>query len=112
MRRYVGRCQSCKSGVARDVVGYEQELVKTAGDGMYARAVRETRFTAGEAQDGCSVSSVYGVRAQCGCGGFVSLEAVRGTYKAGHKCDARCLNATGPSCECECGGANHGANHA
>jgi hypothetical protein len=27
-----------------------------------------------------------------------------------HKCDARCLNATGHNCECSCGGKNHGAN--
>jgi hypothetical protein len=26
-----------------------------------------------------------------------------------HKCDARCLNATGFKCECSCGGKNHGA---
>jgi len=26
-----------------------------------------------------------------------------------HKCDARCLNATGQQCECSCGGKNHGA---
>ena len=26
-----------------------------------------------------------------------------------HKCDARCLNARGRSCECSCGGKNHGA---
>lgn len=25
-----------------------------------------------------------------------------------HKCDARCVNATGSNCECECGGVNHG----
>lgn len=28
-----------------------------------------------------------------------------------HKCDARCLNAKGRSCECSCGGANHGASN-
>jgi hypothetical protein len=27
-----------------------------------------------------------------------------------HKCDARCLNAKGHTCECECGGKNHGKN--
>lgn len=27
-----------------------------------------------------------------------------------HKCDARCLNATGHNCECQCGGKNHGLN--
>jgi len=26
-----------------------------------------------------------------------------------HKCDARCMNATGFLCECSCGGKNHGA---
>lgn len=24
------------------------------------------------------------------------------------KCDANCYNATGPECDCICGGANHG----
>jgi hypothetical protein len=37
------------------------------------------------------------------------------TYKSNpslHKCDARCMNATGGNCECSCGGKNHGAgNH-
>lgn len=27
-----------------------------------------------------------------------------------HKCDARCQNAKGHTCECSCGGANHGKN--
>ena len=26
-----------------------------------------------------------------------------------HKCDARCTNAKGFRCECECGGKNHGS---
>lgn len=26
-----------------------------------------------------------------------------------HKCDGRCLHAKGNTCECSCGGANHGA---
>lgn len=25
------------------------------------------------------------------------------------KCDSRCVNASGPSCDCQCGGENHGA---
>ena len=27
-----------------------------------------------------------------------------------HTCSARCRNATGHSCECECGGDNHGVD--
>lgn len=30
--------------------------------------------------------------------------------KTAHKCDARCINATGPNCNCSCGGENHGRN--
>jgi hypothetical protein len=26
------------------------------------------------------------------------------------KCGAKCYNATGPSCSCECGGKNHGGH--
>lgn len=29
-----------------------------------------------------------------------------------HVCDARCENATGNTCECSCGGMNHGINRA
>lgn len=28
------------------------------------------------------------------------------------RCDARCLNALGPNCECQCGGVNHGRGDA
>jgi hypothetical protein len=36
---------------------------------------------------------------------------VKGRYSAKHKCDPRCTGATGHNCECQCGGANHGADH-
>jgi hypothetical protein len=28
-----------------------------------------------------------------------------------HQCDSRCMNAKGKSCECSCGGKNHGAGN-
>lgn len=31
------------------------------------------------------------------------------TQASRHTCDARCMAATGPNCECSCGGKNHGA---
>lgn len=37
---------------------------------------------------------------------------VKGKFSAKHECNAKCLASTGPSCECSCGGKNHGANHA
>lgn len=54
----------------------------------------------------CSAPSV--IRCRCG-------KPARGTEitgrRTGHRCDARCMFATGPDCECSCGGANHGIGH-
>lgn len=48
----------------------------------------------------------------CADHGAYVLKFGRGRYSADHKCDARCINAKGPNCECSCGGHNHGASHA
>lgn len=37
---------------------------------------------------------------------------VEGTYNPDRECNARCMGATGPSCDCTCGGENHGLGHA
>ena len=39
----------------------------------------------------------------------IIFRTVKGTLNEAHTCDARCLCAVGGSCECSCGGANHGA---
>ncbi len=41
----------------------------------------------------------------------VYFEPVNYKHKEGHKCDARCMNARGPNCECSCGGENHGSSY-
>jgi hypothetical protein len=43
--------------------------------------------------------------------GPISFTPINGKYSAQHQCDARCLNALGPNCECSCGGENHGRGH-
>ena len=45
----------------------------------------------------------------CPCG----LPAIARAFKArttNRTCGAQCRNAMGPSCSCECGGRNHGAD--
>lgn len=37
---------------------------------------------------------------------------IEGRHNPAIVCDGRCMGATGHSCECSCGGANHGANKA
>jgi len=46
-----------------------------------------------------------------GCGMNRSAVLVRGKFSAKHVCNAKCLASKGPSCECSCGGKNHGASY-
>jgi hypothetical protein len=39
---------------------------------------------------------------------LISWRQVDGVLNPDHVCDARCTSARGHSCECSCGGANHG----
>lgn len=41
----------------------------------------------------------------------LNFKRIEGTYNPQKSCDARCMNATGPNCECSCGGANHGGKY-
>lgn len=52
------------------------------------------------------------VSARCPEHGIYRLSLLNGTHNPEKGCDARCMNATGPNCDCSCGGANHGAGHA
>lgn len=46
----------------------------------------------------------------CECGATYTMRAVNGV-KTTKPCDARCMGAVGPSCDCSCGGENHGGRH-
>ena len=48
----------------------------------------------------------------CACGGHAPGRLIHATTSSRHKCDARCMAATGPVCNCSCNGANHGASYA
>lgn len=56
--------------------------------------------------------SVYGGDVENGlcsqCGRMMSYGALKAFTNPDHKCDARCTSARGHSCECACGGKNHG----
>lgn len=45
------------------------------------------------------------------CNKLTAVEQVFGAVSATKDCDARCINAKRSSCECSCGGANHGGGH-
>lgn len=88
--RIIRRCQrkGCNHTWARD---YEPESM--------------TRLT----EAGTRISSSHITEWRCPkCeGSRVEGSQVRGQHSS-HVCDARCMCATGPLCECSCGGKNHG----
>lgn len=46
-----------------------------------------------------------------GCGKQVSAKAIHGIVKRDVACNAKCMASKGNSCECACGGKNHGASY-
>ena len=46
------------------------------------------------------------------CGKVMAFDALVATTRAEVRCDARCLGARGHTCDCSCGGKNHGAGWA
>lgn len=102
--RWIGRCKGC--GVTAKVEGRVATTAPTA----------TTRDVAIVAVDGSVYSTrIYSdaslVLKRCACDRYVLLRQVtEGTKNSKHTCGSKCTNATGPSCDCRCKGANHGRN--
>ena len=97
LRRHNGKCHVCKKAAS-----------------ILARRTNEwcNEGYVFEDADGFKHLSASGgtIDREC-CGRRFTLSPVQGRLAPAHKCDARCLNATGHNCECACGGKNHGAGH-
>lgn len=106
MSTYLGRCKhkSCKTALRVD------DVVESCRSGKSVfRFVNEGR-DASEAGVGYCVGN-DGPYARCLEHGLYPLKTLKGRLVEDKKCDRRCTGATGPSCDCSCGGANHGADH-
>jgi hypothetical protein len=100
--RYIGKCKGCGHVYVQEIVTRWVETRDSYGQVWVRRQSAGT-----ERHVFCSCNPAAGR----GRGSRVALRLVKGSYSESHVCDARCLNAVGPSCECSCGGANHGAGH-
>ena len=52
-----------------------------------------------------------GVYIVCPCGSRGIARSMNITIVPERACTSRCTNAQGPTCDCSCGGHNHGADH-
>ena len=51
--------------------------------------------------------ALYRICTACGSE-KVTVNVIKGVLVEEKRCDGRCMGATGPVCECSCGGKNHG----
>ena len=92
MSRYIATCKTCKQHMSTEAF-----KLNTVGEVLGAM-VRSARY--------------YWAIPCRTCGKECAARAVRGTYNPEHKCNAKCLASHGPTCDCSCGGKNHGASWA
>jgi len=87
--RYLGRCPICKRAVRRDVRG---EIPCPSG----CHTVVFYRDGNGK------------LTSRPGWEQIVYMYRIKGVF-SDKKCDRKCTHAVGHTCDCSCGGANHGA---
>lgn len=103
------RCGAVTSVLATDTHrGVKVDSLRTVGNEYVG-----PWFQAFTADSGATLYNANGrLIVPCrGCGVLRFAMSVRGVYSAKIKCDARCTHAKGHSCECACGGKNHGAGN-
>ena len=119
LERWIGRCGVCRAAVRLE--GYAVQatpLVWVANEGFRASTRGFDGTTAILDTDGkvhttrvLSSHEAVSVAKRCGCLGYAVARRVFDGGKPDskrHTCDSKCTNATGPSCDCKCRGANHG----
>lgn len=109
-QRIIARCsvKTCRRTVSALVEKDVEYTVSQDPAGIY----RESRTVAVRVLEGpFEVSPWYGATPAVACHGSWIVKPVEGRYNPERKCDARCMGAVGPSCECSCGGKNHGMYH-
>lgn len=110
---YIGGCRKCAhaSRVAwRDVQHLDSD--RWASSARTGERVLMTPDGASYDRARPFILNGIAVSARCPDHGVYRLQSLRGRVVESVACDARCTGARGPKCDCSCGGANHGANHA
>lgn len=103
--RWIGRCKSCSKAHRVDgvlVIGRS----RNQDDQLVMSGIRAYRT----ADHGSNPTALF-ISCSC-CETRVKLQRVYDAAKPTrprHECDAKCLAATGPACECKCRGTNHGS---
>lgn len=112
----IGKCKRCRKPARfTDVQPGRATFTRDAADTIYVFAGANQpafRLASGEIVQAYSLAWHSGFVATCaGCASHFVAVPVVGRFVAEKKCDGRCMGATGPNCDCSCGGKNHGCAH-
>lgn len=101
--RYFGKCKACKAAV---VVDSTRKVIVSTAVLLGGGPVQDFAFQPFEV-----VAALPGYFS-CQCGGAVkNWKSLKAAVSEKHVCGAKCIASKGPSCECSCGGKNHGSSH-
>lgn len=114
-RSFLGKCKSCKRHLQID--GTPAETVEPVVHAATGRTLAPRRVSWALGVVRSPLAAAWNGKWQVGlpcprCAAPMMVQAVAGTVSPEHVCGARCLASTGPTCECSCGGKNHGKSHA
>lgn len=113
MATMIYNCKRCKVG-RRVEYPHTQAPVSNFARRTYWRDDGGQRIPAGVwiEHSGGVLPTVYGgdpLGVCPGCGRKMEFSFLIATERLGVPCDARCTGARGHTCDCSCGGKNHGA---
>ena len=117
---WLGTCTHCKHAVRVEV---RQDVrlcwAWSSGDTMYfsKRAYQSVPLVQGATYHASKSGAYVTVVCPHGCRdrGYqwaITCKRIEGHQNDAITCSAKCTSATGPNCECQCAGANHGSGHA
>ena len=98
--RFLFRCRQCGRAQRRE---YPRQVVTSITP--YGREYTQRLYRIGNEWNSYKPNAFN----CCGVSGHGA--EVKGTL-SNTPCDSRCKEATGPICQCQCGGDNHGIGHA
>ena len=104
-KSFIGKCASCKTGRRVDLLIEWTEV----DDGVRWPRRENARVSL----DGRKITRNHNGSAtlECACGGYLIVKPLNGSLNESKRCGSRCQGATGPNCDCQCGGENHGKAH-
>ena len=119
--RWIGTCRLCKHAARVEIrqnvrLTWEwfraDKLYFSKRLFQYEALTAHTQYAKHATGSSVLTDCPHGCKDSHGCIQRIVCKRITGIHSESIQCGAKCISATGPNCECQCAGANHGAGHA